>query len=106
MPDLSHAVRTGRISRAQAFVGSLVKIVPVLRIDGGSIEEEARVRTFVRAQDTMLAAAVRDADAAARGARVRHSHPRARARDDRGRTALRGMVRPRCVRSKSSKPVR
>ena len=28
IPDLSHAVRTGRVSRAQAFVGSLVKIVP------------------------------------------------------------------------------
>ncbi len=35
IPDLSHAVRTGRISRAQAFIGSLVKIVPVLRIDAG-----------------------------------------------------------------------
>jgi DegV family protein with EDD domain len=57
IPDLSYAVRTGRISRAQAFVGSLVKIVPVLRIDGGRIGQEARVRTFVRAQETMIAAA-------------------------------------------------
>jgi DegV family protein with EDD domain len=76
LPDLSHAVRTGRISRAQAFIGSLVKIVPVLRIDGGSIEEEARVRTFARAQDAMLAAAVRDADDAD-GARVCVVHARA-----------------------------
>jgi DegV family protein with EDD domain len=76
LPDLSHAVRTGRISRAQAFIGSLVKIVPVLRIDGGRIEEEARVRTFARAQETMVAAASRDANAAP-GARVCVIHARA-----------------------------
>jgi DegV family protein with EDD domain len=55
-PDLSHLVRTGRISRAQAFIGSLVKIVPVLRLDSGRIGEEARVRTFARAQDAMIEA--------------------------------------------------
>jgi DegV family protein with EDD domain len=69
LPDLSHAVRTGRISRAQAFIGSVVKIVPVLRIDGGRVEEEARVRTFARAQETMVESAARDANAAP-GARV------------------------------------
>lgn len=56
VPDLTHAVRTGRVSRTQAFIGSLVKIVPVLRFDSGRIGEEARVRTFARAQETMLAA--------------------------------------------------
>jgi len=76
LPDLSHAVRTGRISRAQAFIGSLVKIVPVLRIDGGRVEEEARVRTFARAQETMVAAASRDANAAP-GARACVIHTRA-----------------------------
>lgn len=76
LPDLSHAVRTGRISRAQAFLGSLVKIVPVLRIDGGRVEEEARVRTFARAQETMVAAASRDANGAP-GARVCVIHTRA-----------------------------
>lgn len=59
IPDLSHAVRNGRVSRAQAFIGSLVKIVPVLRIDGGRIDQEARVRTFARAQEAMVAAATR-----------------------------------------------
>jgi DegV family protein with EDD domain len=54
IPDLSHAVRTGRVSRAQAFIGSALKIVPVLRIDGGKVGEEARVRTFSRAQQTMV----------------------------------------------------
>lgn len=75
IPDLSHAVRTGRVSRTQAFVGSLVKIVPVLRIERGKIEEQARVRTFARALDTMIDAAASLANQAD-GARVCviHSH--------------------------------
>lgn len=75
IPDLSHAVRTGRVSRAQAFVGSLVKIVPVLRIDRGKVEEYARVRSFARALDTMVDAAAALANQAD-GARVCviHSH--------------------------------
>jgi DegV family protein with EDD domain len=56
IPDLSHTVRTGRISRTQAFLGGLLKIVPVLRLNpiDGKVEEDARVRTFARAQDTMF----------------------------------------------------
>ncbi|MBV8368167.1 MAG: DegV family protein [Candidatus Eremiobacteraeota bacterium] len=75
IPDLSHAVRTGRVSRAQAFVGSLVKIVPVLRIERGKVEEHARVRTFAKAIDTMVDAAAAEANKAD-GARVCviHSH--------------------------------
>ncbi|HEY0393711.1 MAG TPA: DegV family protein [Candidatus Elarobacter sp.] len=75
IPDLSHAVRTGRVSRAQAFIGSLVKIVPVLRIERGKVEEHARVRTFARAIDTMIEAAAAEANKAD-GARISviHSH--------------------------------
>jgi len=73
IPDLSHAVRTGRISRTLAFVGSLVKILPVLRFSGGAIEEEARVRTYARAQDAMIDAALRAIDAAP-GARICVAH--------------------------------
>jgi len=75
IPDLSHAVRTGRVSRAQAFVGSLVKIVPVLRIERGKVEEHARVRTFARAIDSMVDAVAAEANKAD-GARicVIHSH--------------------------------
>jgi DegV family protein with EDD domain len=56
LPDLSHAVRTGRVSRAQAFIGSALRIVPVLRIDHGKVGEGSRVRTFARAQETMVEA--------------------------------------------------
>jgi len=76
VPDLSHAVRTGRVSRAQAFLGSALKIVPVLRIDSGKIAEHARVRTFARALDTMVDAAAEQANAAD-GAYVCVIHARA-----------------------------
>ena len=76
IPDLSHAVRTGRVSRAQAFIGSLVKIVPVLRVGGGKLEEYARVRTFARAIDTMVEAAALEANKAD-GARLAVIHSRA-----------------------------
>ena len=59
LPDLSHAVRTGRIGKARAAVGTLLKIVPVLRLGRGEVEEEARVRTFERAQETIIASTLR-----------------------------------------------
>ena len=77
LPDLTHAVRTGRVSRTQAFIGSLVKIVPVLRFDRGKIVEEARVRTFARGQDAMIDAAVKHLGERAAGARIGVVHANA-----------------------------
>jgi DegV family protein with EDD domain len=74
--DLSHAVRTGRISRAQAFVGSALKIVPVLRVDSGKVGEHARVRTFSRALETMAEASAAEANRAD-GAYISVIHARA-----------------------------
>jgi len=54
LPDLSHIVRTGRIGKARAAIGTLMKIVPVLSIKEGQVVAEAQVRTFARAQETML----------------------------------------------------
>lgn len=54
LPDLSHLQRTGRIGRARAALGTLMKIVPVLSLKDGQIVAEAQVRTFPRAQETML----------------------------------------------------
>jgi DegV family protein with EDD domain len=54
IPDLSHLVRTGRIGRAKAVIGTLMKIVPVLCLKDGVVEAEAQVRTFGRARETML----------------------------------------------------
>jgi DegV family protein with EDD domain len=54
IPDLSHLQRTGRIGRAKAVLGALMKIVPVLCLKEGVVEAQAQVRTFARAQATML----------------------------------------------------
>ena len=59
LSDLSHLQRTGRIGKAQAVVGTLMKIVPVLALKDGQVAAEAQVRTFARAQETMLDLALR-----------------------------------------------
>jgi DegV family protein with EDD domain len=73
IPDLSHVVRTGRMSRTQALIGGVVKIVPVLRLARGEMPVVARVRTFARARDFVVAA-VADVVDAAPGARVAVMH--------------------------------
>jgi DegV family protein with EDD domain len=54
LPDLSHLQRTGRIGRAQAVLGTLMKIVPVISLEEGVVTSKAQVRTFARAQATMI----------------------------------------------------
>ncbi|MBV9148377.1 MAG: DegV family protein [Candidatus Eremiobacteraeota bacterium] len=57
-PDLSHLERMGRIGKAKAILGTLLRIVPVLRLHGGVVEVEAQVRTFKRAVEVMIEAAL------------------------------------------------
>jgi DegV family protein with EDD domain len=54
IPDLSHVVRTGRIGKAKAVIGTLMKIVPVISLRDGEVVAEAQVRTMSRAQQTMI----------------------------------------------------
>jgi DegV family protein with EDD domain len=54
IPDLSHVVRTGRIGKARAAIGTLMKIVPVISLRDGEVVAEAQVRTMNRAQQTMI----------------------------------------------------
>ena len=54
VPDLSHLQRNGRIGKAQALIGSLMKIVPVLRLRDGEVAAEAQVRTMARARQAMI----------------------------------------------------
>ncbi|MFN2527171.1 MAG: DegV family protein [Candidatus Baltobacteraceae bacterium] len=54
LPDLTHVVRTGRIGRAKAALGTLMKIVPVISLKDGVVEAAAQVRTFARAQETIV----------------------------------------------------
>ena len=62
LADLSHLQRTGRVGRAQAVIGGLMKIVPVLSLKDGVVAPEAQVRTFARAQETVLDLALKAAD--------------------------------------------
>lgn len=62
LADLSHLQRTGRVGRAQAVIGGLMKIVPVLSLKDGAVAPEAQVRTFARAQETVLDLALKAAD--------------------------------------------
>jgi DegV family protein with EDD domain len=52
--DLSHLQRTGRIGKAQQVLGTLMKIVPVIALKDGQVSAEAQVRTFARAQSSMI----------------------------------------------------
>lgn len=54
LPDLSHLVRTGRIGKAKAAIGTLMRIVPVIVLKEGRVDSETQVRTFARAVETML----------------------------------------------------
>jgi DegV family protein with EDD domain len=60
IPDLSHLQRSGRIGRARAALGTLMRIVPVLSLERGEVVAKAQVRTFERAQETMLDLALED----------------------------------------------
>jgi DegV family protein with EDD domain len=59
MPDLSHIQRTGRIGKAKAVLGTLMKIVPILGLKDGQVIPAAQVRTFSRAQETMIELALK-----------------------------------------------
>ena len=79
IPDLSHAVRTGRVNRAMAALGGMMKIVPVITLDAhGKVAESARVRTFARAQDSLIDATFAAAEGA-RDLRIAIVHARAEA---------------------------
>ena len=59
IPDLSHAVRTGRVSKGMAMLGGVMKISPVITLDErGKVAEFARVRTFERALEALVDATI------------------------------------------------
>ncbi len=76
LPDLSHVQRTGRIGRAAAVLGGLMKIVPILTLEAGAVVSRAQVRTFKRAQETMVDLACSD-DRVGANARFRVIHTQA-----------------------------
>jgi DegV family protein with EDD domain len=65
--DLSHLQRTGRIGKAKAAIGTLMKIVPILALKDGQVVPAAQVRTFSRAQETMIDLAMKSVTNVAKG---------------------------------------
>ena len=57
VPTLSYLKKGGRITPAAAAIGTLLRIKPVLQIDGGKLDAFAKVRTMSQAKETMLNAA-------------------------------------------------
>ena len=76
LPDLSHVQRTGRIGRAAAVLGGLMKIVPILTLDAGAVVSRSQVRTFKRALETMAELACAE-DRGAKKMRIRVIHTQA-----------------------------
>ncbi len=107
IPDLSHVVRTGRIGRARAVIGTLMKIVPVISLKDGEVVAEAQVRTFARAQETMIDLAMSNVnDVAAARFLVMHTNARHLAKSVRDRLELRfAGVRPKVLEVLEAGPV-
>ncbi|MHB8178791.1 MAG: DegV family protein [Vulcanimicrobiaceae bacterium] len=59
MADMSYLGRSGRINKAIATLGTMLKVCPVLRIANGAVETAAQARTFEKAQELMIEVAVR-----------------------------------------------
>lgn len=106
-PDLSHLQRTGRIGKAKAALGTLMKIVPVLCLKDGHVEAEAQVRTFARAQETMLDLAIKAAPDISRARfLVMHTNAPQLARDVLEKLKARlGGVTPRMIDVLEAGPV-
>jgi DegV family protein with EDD domain len=54
LDTLTYLQRGGRIGRAQAFVGGLLNVKPLLTTDNGEVAPQARVRSRKRGLETML----------------------------------------------------
>lgn len=69
---LKYLKKGGRITPAAAALGTLLKIKPVLQIQGEKLDAFSKVRTLKQAKQTMLQAAIRDTEG--RFADPSHTH--------------------------------
>ncbi len=58
IPTLTYLARGGRIGQLQSVVGNVLKIVPIITLRDGVVAEYAKVRTFTRAVDQVVAIAI------------------------------------------------
>ena len=60
VPDLKYLKKGGRITKTAALIGTLLKIKPVLQIQGGKLDSYAKVLTVKKARETMIGAIKKD----------------------------------------------
>lgn len=60
VPDLKYLKKGGRITKTAAMIGTLLKIKPVLQIQGGKLDSFAKALTLKKAKETMIAAVKKD----------------------------------------------
>ncbi|HKW45680.1 MAG TPA: DegV family protein, partial [Candidatus Eremiobacteraceae bacterium] len=58
VPSLTYLARGGRIGGLRGLVGNVLKIVPILTVRDGAVQEHAKVRTFSRAVDQLVQTAI------------------------------------------------
>lgn len=62
-PDLTNLGRSGRLNKAQVLLGTLMNVVPIIRIDkDGTLVGEATVRSFEKAKEMIVDIALRNLD--------------------------------------------
>ncbi len=55
IPTLTYLARGGRIGQLQSILGNVLKIVPIITVRDGELTDYAKVRTFARAVDQIVA---------------------------------------------------
>ena len=60
VPDLKYLKKGGRITKTAAMIGTLLKIKPVLQIQGGKLDSYAKALTVKKAKESMIGALKKD----------------------------------------------
>lgn len=60
VPDLKYLKKGGRITKTAAAIGTLLKIKPVLQIQGGKLDSFAKVMSIKSAKEKMISAIQKD----------------------------------------------
>lgn len=78
-PDLKYLAKSGRISKAQMILGTMMHLYPIVRLDpSGSLEGETTVKSFDLAKDMIVDIFIRKLEhVATTRITIVHSHDRA-----------------------------
>ncbi|HAJ77647.1 MAG TPA: DegV family protein [Clostridiales bacterium] len=60
VPDLKYLKKGGRITKTAAMIGTLLKIKPVLQIQGGKLDSYQKAMTVKKAREIMISAVKKD----------------------------------------------